>query len=255
MSEHVQTTDPFAITNRVVMVTGAAGGIGREVVTVLLRAGARVSASDLPRAPLSELAESAASARLVTHAADLANADAAADWFSDTLRELGPVDALVNVAGAWHIRPLLEVSAADVELMLDANFRTAFNCCRAVAPHMLERGNGSIVNFASTAGQYGSISPAAHYAAAKGAVIAMTKSLARELSPHGIRVNAVSPGPIDTEALAAGRPIDRAAVADRTLVGRLGTPADIAHAVLFLVSDGSSFITGHVLNVNGGSLL
>ncbi len=246
---------PFDMTDRVVMVTGAAGGIGREVVSVMLDAGARVSASDLPGDRLDSLASGAHPRQLLTHAADLATAEAAPEWVSRTIDRFASIDALVNVAGAWQIRPLLEVSAEDIELMLDANFRTAFNCCRAVAPHMLERGAGSIVNFASTAGQYGSISPAAHYAAAKGAVIAMTKSLARELSPHGIRVNAVSPGPIDTAALAAGRPIDREAVASRTLLGRLGTPTDIAHAVLFLASGGSSFVTGHVLNVNGGSLL
>src|SRR5688572_29118545 len=184
--------------DRVVLVSGAAGGIGREVVSVMLQAGARVSAADLPRAPIGSIAQVAPPGRLMTHAADLATGEAAATWVSRTLDQFGGVDALINVAGAWQVRPLLEVTADDLEFMLNANFRTAFNCCQAVAPHMLERGGGTIVNFASTAGQYGSISPAAHYAAAKGAVIAMTKSLARELSPHGIRVNAVSPGPTDT---------------------------------------------------------
>jgi NAD(P)-dependent dehydrogenase (short-subunit alcohol dehydrogenase family) len=120
---------------------------------------------------------------------------------------------------------------------------------------MLERGSGSIINFASTAGEYGSIRPSAAYAAAKGAVIAFTKSLAREVSPAGIRANCVSPGPIDTPMLQAATPEQRAIAASRTLLGRLGTPDDIAQAVRYLASDESSFITGDVLRVNGGSLL
>ena len=120
---------------------------------------------------------------------------------------------------------------------------------------MIARGRGSIVNFASTAGEYGSIRPAAHYAAAKGAVIALTKSLAREASPHGVRVNAISPGPTDTVALLAATPEQKAAAGARTLFGRLGRPEEIAAGCVYLFSDMSSFVTGTVLQVNGGSLL
>jgi NAD(P)-dependent dehydrogenase (short-subunit alcohol dehydrogenase family) len=111
------------------------------------------------------------------------------------------------------------------------------------------------VNIASTAGEYGSVSPAAHYAAAKGGVIAMTKSLAREVSPHGVRVNAVSPGPIDTAALGAVSDEAKARIGARTLFGRLGRPHEIAGACIYLLSPLSTFVTGHVLRVNGGSLL
>ena len=139
--------------------------------------------------------------------------------------------------------------------MLTREPDTAFVACRAVLPAMIARGSGSIVNFASTAGEYGSISPAAHYAAAKGGVIAMTKSLAREASPHGVRVNAVSPGPTDTVALGAATPEQKAAVGARTLFNRLGRPEEIAASCVYLLSDMSSFVTGTVLQVNGGSLL
>jgi NAD(P)-dependent dehydrogenase (short-subunit alcohol dehydrogenase family) len=120
---------------------------------------------------------------------------------------------------------------------------------------MVARGGGSIVNFASTAGEYGSVRAAAHYAAAKGGVIALTKSLAREVSPAGVRVNAVSPGPTDTPALLAATPEQRAIAGSRTLFGRLGQPHEIAGACVFLLSPLSTFVTGTVLQVNGGSLL
>jgi NAD(P)-dependent dehydrogenase (short-subunit alcohol dehydrogenase family) len=120
---------------------------------------------------------------------------------------------------------------------------------------MVARGRGSVVNFASTAGEYGSIRPAAHYAAAKGALIAMTKSLAREVSPHGVRVNVISPGPVDTPMLAPADAAQRAQITARTLVGRLGRPEDLAEAALYLGSGDSTFVTGEVLRVNGGALI
>jgi NAD(P)-dependent dehydrogenase (short-subunit alcohol dehydrogenase family) len=120
---------------------------------------------------------------------------------------------------------------------------------------MAERGTGSIVNFASTAGEFGSIRPSAAYAAAKGGVIAFTKSLAREVSPHGVRVNVVSPGPVGTPMLDAESEAAQAQVAERTLLGRLGTPGDIAEGVAYLIGDGAGWVTGEVLRINGGSLI
>jgi NAD(P)-dependent dehydrogenase (short-subunit alcohol dehydrogenase family) len=155
----------------------------------------------------------------------------------------------------WAPRPYEEIDDEAWLATLDGNLRTAFVACRTVLPGMVARGQGSVVNFASTAGEYGSISPAAHYAAAKGGVVAMTKSLAREVSPHGVRVNAVSPGPIDTVALGAATTEQKAAVGARTLFGRLGRPHEIAGACAFLVSPLSTFMTGTVVQVNGGSLL
>ena len=169
--------------------------------------------------------------------------------------ELGEVDGLITCAGRWEPKPFEEITVAELEEMLRANVTTAFVACRAVLPAMIARGSGSVVNFASTAGEYGSISPGAHYAAAKGAVIAMTKSLAREAGPHGVRVNAISPGPTDTVALGAATPEQKAAAGARTLFNRLGRPEEIAASCVYLVSEMSSFMTGHVLGVNGGSRL
>ena len=169
--------------------------------------------------------------------------------------ELGVVDGLVNCAGLWEPKPFQDVSPADLASMMTANVTTAFVACQSVLPEMIARRQGSVVNFASTAGEYGSISPAAHYAAAKGAVIGMTKSLAREASPHNVRVNAISPGPTDTVALGAATPEQKADVGARTLFNRLGEPDEIAAGCVYLLSPLSSFVTGHVLRVNGGSLL
>jgi NAD(P)-dependent dehydrogenase (short-subunit alcohol dehydrogenase family) len=244
-----------SLDGQVVMVSGATAGMGDAIVRALVDAGAAVSLSDLSADRLARLAAELPEDLVLASPGDLSKPSDARAWTEETLARFGQVDALVNVAGAWRVRPFLEAPADEFDFMIDANLKTAFFTAQAVAPHMIERGAGSIVMFASTAGEYGSISPAAHYAAAKGGVIALTKSLARELSPLGIRVNSVSPGPIDTPALAGGRPIDRENVARRTLVGRLGTPSDIANAVLYLVGGGSTFVTGHVLGVNGGSLL
>ena len=144
---------------------------------------------------------------------------------------------------------------ADLEEMFTANVTTAFVACRAVLPAMIARRSGSIVNFASTAGEYGSISPAAHYAAAKGAVIAMTKSLAREASPHNVRVNAISPGPTDTSPSARRRRSRRRPSARGRCSTASAVPRRSRRAASTCVSDMSSFETGTVLQVNGGSLL
>lgn len=242
------------LTGKVVVVIGAAGSIGRVVTSALHGLGARVAASDVDGAPLEELRAELKEDCLVA-GCDAADPVQVAELLAHVGSELGAVDALVNVAGYWDIVEFVASTPEHWQQMIRANLLTAMTACHAVLPSMLERGRGSIVNFASTAGEYGSIRPSAAYAAAKGGVIAFTKSLAREVSPHGVRANCVSPGPIDTPMLKAASPEERAAAASRTLVGRLGTPEDIAAGVAYLVSDESGFVTGEVLRINGGSLL
>jgi NAD(P)-dependent dehydrogenase (short-subunit alcohol dehydrogenase family) len=240
-----------------VILTGATGGIGRDLAAALAFAGARLALADLDADATGTLAAELAAAG---HAVLGAGFDAASQpdfgaFHHRVEEELGPVDGLVNCAGLWQPRPFAELTPADLARVIDANLTTAFVGCLTVLPGMVARRSGSIVNFASTAGEYGSITPAAHYAAAKGAVIGMTKSLAREASPHNVRVNAISPGPVDTVALGAATSAQKAEVGARTLFGRLGQPAEIAAGCVYLLSPLASFVTGHVLRVNGGSLL
>lgn len=242
---------------RTAIVTGASSWIGQATAHRLLAEGvANLVLTDLPGTsiegsdyPFRERPGVHVIPANVNEPSDLNNVRTVAS-------ELGtPPSILVNVAGAWQIIDFTDSDPEQWMSMIQANFLTALSSCHAFLPIMLEQGLGSIVNFASTAGEYGSIRPSAAYAGAKGGVIAFTKSLAREVSPRGIRVNAISPGPIDTPALKAATPEQREQAAARTLLGRIGTPDDIAAGVAYLASDDASFVTGTVLQVNGGSLL
>jgi NAD(P)-dependent dehydrogenase (short-subunit alcohol dehydrogenase family) len=240
------------LSGSIVILTGASGGIGQAIARMLVSAGARLAVTDLLEEPVRELASEVGAFGQPCDAASWAGFR---EFHADVEAELGPVDGIVNCAGLWAPAPYEEIDERAFDETVGANMKTAFVACRTVLPAMVARGSGSVVNFASTAGEYGSIRPAAHYAAAKGGVIALTKSLAREVSPAGVRVNAVSPGPIDTPALLAATPEERAIAGSRTLFGRLGQPHEIAGACAFLLSPLSTFVTGTVLQVNGGALL
>ena len=240
-----------------VILTGATGGIGRRIASALATSGARVGVTDLSRDAVLTLTEELREAGFsaIGDGFDASSADDFDAFHERMMSELGEVDGLVNCAGLWEPKPFQEISTSDLARVMTANVTTAFVACRSVLPAMIARRRGSVVNFASTAGEYGSITPGAHYAAAKGAVIGLTKSLAREASPHNVRVNAISPGPVDTVALGAATPQQKADVGARTLLGRLGEPDEIAAGCVYLLSPMSSFVTGHVLRINGGSLL
>lgn len=235
----------------VVMVMGAAGAIGRQISRELEAVGWSVAAFDRRATGPTEVGGSDVPVR----SCEGAEIGAVRDATDAVESEQGPVSALVNVSGRFEISPFTESEPRHWHEMLDANLLTAMTSCRVVGERMKARGVGSIVNIASTAGEYGSIRPSAAYAAAKGGVIAFSKSLARELAVSHVRVNVVSPGPVDTEMLQATSSAAHAEVVSRTLLGRLGTPSDIAGAVSFLLSDRAGWITGEVLRVNGGSLI
>lgn len=230
---------------RTIAVVGAGGGIGRTVCSRLLSEGANVVAFDRAPAELDGLE---------VHECDAADLGSVQSAFGAHLVP-EEVSGLVNLVGLFEIVDFVDTDPAHWKAMIDANLLSAMTTAHVLLPAWLERGSGSIVNSASTAGEFGSIRPSAAYAAAKGGVIAFSKSLAREVSPRGVRVNVVSPGPVQTPMLQAeSGPAHREAVA-RTLLGRLGAPADIAAAIAFLIGDDADWITGEVLRVNGGSLL
>lgn len=237
-----------------VIVTGAGGGIGRGIVQHLTGQGLGVLGIDLDDDAVGA-AESAADGAGAFEgvAADITHFEKAAD----AVARIGNrrLRGVVNCAGIFRGQEFEEVTADDCGPILSSNLVSTIAMCRAALPLLRVQRHGSVVNIASTAGEFGSIRPAALYAAAKGGVIALTKSLAREYGEFGVRVNAVSPGPTDTAGFRPGSAAATSEAADRTLLGRMGRPEDIAFAVAFLLDPQASWITGEVLRVNGGSLI
>lgn len=225
------------------VVTGGAGGIGRAVTAALAEDGCRVVAVDVRGG-----ADAAAQGQLV---ADVGDPDAVAGLFRRIEETYGVPDLLVNNAGVYEARDFLDYDAESYRRVFDGNTASAFFCTQAFARLLIAAGRpGSVVNVASISGQSGS--PDAAYGASKGAVIALTRGLGRSLAAHGIRVNAVAPGVIDTP-MAARIPAERRAeYAARVPVGRLGEAGEVAAAVRFLAGPGAGYVTATVLDVNGG---
>ena len=183
--------------------------------------------------------------------ADVADAGQVQRMVDTVLEQFGRLDILVCAAGISHVGLISQISGEEWRRLFAVNVDGVHHCCRAVLPHMLERKSGSIVTVSSMWGQVGASCEAA-YSATKGAVIAYTRALAKELGPSNIRVNCVAPGVIDTEMNAHLTPEDLAALADETPLGRVGTPEEAAAAIAFLAGDESSYLTGQVLCPNGG---
>ncbi|TMI72390.1 MAG: SDR family oxidoreductase [Bacillati bacterium ANGP1] len=232
------------LSNKVVIITGAAGALGREAVRVFLDEGARIAACDMMEVPMDAMGLSAeARHRCMPVRYDVTTARGAADLMAHALREFRQVDALLNIVGGWKGGlPLHETPVEEWEGMLTLNLTSAFLCSRAVLPHMLERKSGRIVNISSRT----AVMPAprqAAYSAAKAGVIALTRTLAEEVKASGINVNCVLPSILDTEANRKAFP--------KADYGHWVKPADLARVLAFLVSDGSSQITGAAIPVYG----
>ncbi len=240
--------------DKVVVITGAGGGMGRAVAKAFDQEGAKLAITDASAKGLAETVSVLQNKNVISSVVDIRSVQSIYDFMNQVKNKIGHVRVFANCAGVWHDSAFDEVTEEQWNFVLDINLKGNFFFNQAAMIQMKEAGGGSIVNIASTAGEYGSIRHAPHYAASKGGVIAMSKSLAREGAPS-IRVNVVSPGPTDTPMLAATEE-EKREVAKRPLVGRLGTPEDMAAAILYL-SDPSKagYITGEVLRVNGGSLI
>ncbi|MCL7451663.1 MAG: SDR family oxidoreductase [Anaerolineae bacterium] len=243
--------------DKVVLVTGAGRGIGLGIAQALAAEGARVAVCDISARLLDEALTQiqALGGQALAFEMDVTSKPQISRVVGEVVARWGTVDILVNNAGIYEVLPVEEISEAQWDRVLAVNLKGAFLCCQAVIPAMKEQRSGRIVNIASSAGKTGGTLAGAHYSASKAGLINLTKQLARELGPFGITVNAVAPGRIDTPMIHAVSDAENEAFAQRTPLGRLGTPEDVAHAVVFLASERASFITGEIVDVNGGLLI
>jgi 3-oxoacyl-[acyl-carrier protein] reductase len=249
----------FDLTGRVAIVTGGARGIGRACVAVLAGAGAHVVGADVT--PADPMADGVSFTRL-----DVSSREQVDELIEKVYREHGRLDIVCNNAGIMHDGAVLDVTDDALDRVLAVNFKGVFFGCRAAARVMTEQGFGTIINMASSVIDTPSPGTAC-YAASKAAVVALTKTLAAELAPLGIRVNAVAPGLVHTGITErhfrrADGSIDtgeRMRVLEemtaRIPLRRMGEPSDVAHAVLYLASDAAKFVTGQVLRTNGGAAM
>lgn len=251
--------DIFGLSGQTALVTGAGSGIGRAIALDLARAGARVALVGRRAEPLEETRRLIADLGptvppAVALTADVSDEAQVGAMVAAALAALGRIDVLVNDAGVGHPGQIETTTPEDWDRVLDVNLRGAFLVTRAVLPAMRAQASGSVVSVASISGQTGGVSASAPYAASKGGLIAFTKALARQMAAFGGRANAVAPGQIAT-TMSNVDPERIRAVLGQTPIGRLGTPEEVAHAVLFLASPAAAFVTGHTLNVNGGILM
>lgn len=246
----MSTPDPLH--GKVVVVTGGARGIGCAVVLAFAARGAHVTFCYRSDAAAAQEVVSAAPDCIRAVQADVSDPAALRAFIAEVQTREGRIDVLVNNAGAMPHKPFLAMTDADWDETLRLNLSSVFWACRAVLPGMVERRDGVIVNLASISGQRGSAYHA-HYAAAKGGVLALTRSLAREFAAFNVRVNAVAPGRIATDLLLEhATPEEQERWMGDTPARRLGTAEEVAAAVLFLAEPGAAYMQGATLAVNGG---
>ena len=239
------------------LVTGASRGIGRAIALCLAAEGARVAinyAGNVKAAEEVKAAIEAAGGTAILCQADIADSAAVEAMVANVVKEFGTIDILVNNAGITRDTLLMRMKDEDFAKVLDTNLKGVFYCTKAISKLMMKKRSGRIVNMASVVGLVGNAGQT-NYAAAKAGVIGFSKSAAKELASRGITVNVVAPGFIGTD-MTAGLPesVKKKMLTDIPL-GRMGEPEDVASAVLFLASDQASYITGQVVNVDGGMVM
>lgn len=236
--------------DRVCIVTGSANGIGLATVKRFSDEGAIAVVCDINKSAVDEaVAELGGTA--LGYAVDVSNRDSVDSMVTDLITRFSRIDVLVNNAGITRDASLLKMTEYQFDSVIGVNLKGVFNCTQAVAAQMIKQGRGSIINTSSIAGVYGNFGQT-NYSAAKSAVIGMTKTLARELGPKGIRVNTIVPGPVATDMLKALPENVLEAIKASTWMKRIGLPKELATAYLFLACDESSFVNGASLEVSGG---
>ena len=242
--------------DQVVLVTGGASGIGAATVGAFAAEGARVGICDIDTEGAEGVARRHPGAFVVPM--DVTDAEGVEAAIADVVAAEGRIDVLSNVAGWDRIMPFVDTTPEFWDRVIAVNYRGVLATCHAVLPHMIEAGGGAIVNTASEAGRNGS-SGEAVYSGTKGAVIAFSKALAREVARHGIRVNVVAPGLVETPLLQGmideGHGKLMEAIVRATPIRRFGRPEEVAEAIVFLASNKASFVTGQTLGVSGGLVM
>ena len=241
--------------DKVIVVTGAGIGIGRAIAEAFADEGGRVAVVDRDAAAAAAVADDIGSTRALAVSADVTSQDETRAMAGTIADRFGRIDVLVNNAGVRFIAPFAEMSLETWTATLDVNLTGPFLCTQAVLPSMLAQGRGKVVNVASTTGIL-ALTKRSAYAASKAGLIGLTKALAYELSAQGIWVNAIAPGPTETPMNAPyfEDPVMRATLQKEIPLGRWGQPDEIAAAILFLASDESDYVSGAVLEVDGGWL-
>ncbi len=239
---------------KVALVTGAAQGIGRAIALLLAQKGADIIVSDINLEKAEETAkeiENTMGRRAMAIRANVADTIDVERMVGAILEKFEHIDILVNNAGIARDKLILRMTEEDWDAVLNVNLKGTFNCTKAVVRHMSKQRKGKIVNIASVVGEMGNVGQA-NYSASKAGVIGFTKTIAREFAKRGININAIAPGYIETPMTEALPEKAKEELKRMIPMERLGRPEDVAEAVLFLVSEVSSYITGQVLNVNGG---
>lgn len=234
--------------DKVALVTGSAQGIGKAIAVAMAKEGAKVIISDINLELAEQTAKEVGGTAIKFNVADLPEVEAAV---KQSIEKFGRIDILVNNAGITKDNLLLRMKKEDWDLVLSINLTGVFNLCKAISPLMMKARSGKIINIASIVGEMGNAGQA-NYAASKAGVIGLTKTLARELSSRNITVNAIAPGFIQT-AMTDKLPDEiKKQMAAQIPLGKLGLPEDVAAAAVFLASPDADYITGQVINVNGG---
>jgi 3-oxoacyl-[acyl-carrier protein] reductase len=246
----------MSLAGRVALVTGASQGIGRACAVRLAGAGAAVAAAARNQEKLDELVSEikASGGNAAAFPLDVSDEDQIKSTFKAVLGQFSKIDILVNNAGITRDQLVMRMKRADWDMVLNTNLTSAYCCIQQVIGSMLKQRWGRIISISSIFGQMGQAGQA-NYAASKAGLIGLTMAIAREVASRSITCNAVAPGFVET-AMTSGLPEDLKQTALKLIpLGRIGTPEDVANAVAFLASDEASYITGHVLNVNGGMLM
>jgi len=239
------------------IVTGASRGIGKAISIALAKEGTKVALVDKDLEPSQEVASkiNKEGGKADAIQTDVSDPEAVEKMVREVVNHFGSVDILVNNAGIILRGSFIDLNHKDWERVLSVNLGGTFNCCKAVVPHMVKKGGGKIINVSSVAGKIGDITASPAYGTSKGAINTFTKSLARQLAQFGINVNAVAPHAIETDMSAEWSEEKRRAVIGSIPLKRMGKPEEVAEVVVFLASEGAGFITGEVINVNGGYLM